>query len=488
MRPSPSISLATDRSFRQARRASLAVLAALAFVLTACGNGDDEPAQPATDDVAADAPVPEIAVPPNADAPPAAETPVEPVPVAPADDVPVPPEPIAAADVELTVAPLLAVEGDPALAERLAAADPEAGWRFAQRCAGCHSLAIDGPGPGGPQLGPPLAGIVDASIAAVAGFDYSAALIEVGATGATWSATLLDAFLASPSNMIPGTAMAFSGIANGDDRADVIAFLLDLAAQREAAVPEAAARDFADRVAEADPARGETLAATSCGACHNFGEGEPATVGPNLFDIVGRPVGDAEGFAYSPALQAINGRGTIWTYDALDAFLGNPALAIPGTRMGFSGIRNVDDRAAIVAYLRQLSTDPFPLETAIGVPDPDMAAATFTVEQAERGRDYYDEYGCDNCHGADLGGDIDISGFGDAPTLAGPGFQRRWFGRDLGALFALLRDDKEEVLGDAAEGAIVDLMALILRQNGFRAGAEELPGAPQDLAEMGFFQ
>jgi cytochrome c len=482
-----------ERSLRQARRASAAALVVLAFALTACGNGDDEAALPATDDVAAvDAPVPEIAVPPQANSPgspPAAEIPAEPVPAAePADEAPIPPEPIAAPDAEPVAAPLLAVEDDPAVAVRVAAGDPDAGWRFAQRCVSCHSLAVEGPGPGGPQLGPPLAGIVDAPIAAAADFDYSAALAEIGAAGATWSAALLDAFLASPSDMVPGTTMAFGGIADGGDRADVIAYLLDLAAQREAAVPAAAVRDFADRVAEADPALGETLAAASCGGCHGFGEGGPAVVGPSLFDVVGRPVGDAEGFAYSPAFRAMNGRGTIWTYDALDAFLENPALAVPGTRMGFSGIRNADDRAAIVAYLRQLSADPFPLAIAIGVPDPDMTPVAYAAEQAERGEALYADHGCDNCHGADLGGDIDISGFGDAPALAGAGFQRRWFGRDLGALFALLRDDKEEDLAGALPGAIVDLMALILRENGFRAGAAALPAEPRAMAEMGFFQ
>jgi cytochrome c len=110
-------------------------------------------------------------------------------------------------------------------------------------------------------------------------------------------------------------------------------------------------------IADADPAAGER-AARVCAACHTFNEGGPHRVGPNLWDVVGGPFAHAEGFNYSAAIRDHGGE---WTYEALDAYLKNPREFIPGNRMAFAGVRNDEDRAAIIAYLRTLSNDPKPL-------------------------------------------------------------------------------------------------------------------------------
>lgn len=385
--------------------------------------------------------------------------------------------------------PILALEEDAVLEQRVRDADPDAGWRYAQRCAACHSLAVEGPGPGGAQFGPPLASVFGEAIGAIDEFVYSPVFAALSETDAVWNATRLDAFLAAPNEAVPGTMMAFSGISDPGDRANVIAFLVELAAMRTIAEEVTGTADIADLVAAADEDRGALIAARSCGGCHQFADTEGVFVGPDLFDVVGREVGAKADFTYSPAMNALNTEGAIWTYAFLDAFLADPASAVPGTRMGMTGVQNAGDRAAIIAYLRQLSPDPEPLDVAIGMPVPGLTAVAFSESQANQGEAFYEVFGCGNCHGQDLRGDIDIGGFGDAPPLIGPSFQRRWFGQSLYSLFVFLREEKPPDSGDEMDmTAIVALVALILSENGFQAGAEPLPGDRLLLEATGFFQ
>ncbi len=91
----------------------------------------------------------------------------------------------------------------------------------------------------------------------------------------------------------------------------------------------------------------------ACAVCHTVKEGEPARVGPNLFGIVGKPAGAAEGFAYSKAMSEA---GIVWTEDNLSAFIENPQNFMRGNRMGYTGEKNPEDRAAIIAYLKTLKS------------------------------------------------------------------------------------------------------------------------------------
>jgi len=102
----------------------------------------------------------------------------------------------------------------------------------------------------------------------------------------------------------------------------------------------------------ADSEHGTTLA-MQCRACHSFEDGGPALVGPNLFGIFGRPAGTMDGYPYSPALVAAD---FIWTPKALDAWLAEPSRFLPGNRMVFGGLRNADDRNAVIAALLRLTT------------------------------------------------------------------------------------------------------------------------------------
>ena len=108
-----------------------------------------------------------------------------------------------------------------------------------------------------------------------------------------------------------------------------------------------------------DIAAGEKVA-RKCKACHSFDEGGKNKSGPPLWNIVNNPIAAAEGFRYSKAMKEY-GEGKTWTYEELDAYLVAPKKHIPKTKMAFAGLKKEKDRAAILAYLRSLSSDPAPL-------------------------------------------------------------------------------------------------------------------------------
>lgn len=96
-----------------------------------------------------------------------------------------------------------------------------------------------------------------------------------------------------------------------------------------------------------DVARGERVFA-SCAICHARQPDAPSPAGPNLHGVVGRKAATVPGFRYSRALRE---SGKIWSVVELDRFLAAPQTAVPGTAMAFAGLRNADDRAAVVCLL-----------------------------------------------------------------------------------------------------------------------------------------
>ena len=118
--------------------------------------------------------------------------------------------------------------------------------------------------------------------------------------------------------------------------------------------------DYGLLLAAADISNGERVA-RRCAACHNFEQGGPNSVGPNLWGVVGRPVASHEGFGYSDALHGLGGD---WTYERLDHFIESPASYAPGTAMSFRGLGDLGQRIDLIAYLHSLSENPLPF------PDP----------------------------------------------------------------------------------------------------------------------
>ncbi|MFC4293231.1 c-type cytochrome [Sphingorhabdus arenilitoris] len=90
----------------------------------------------------------------------------------------------------------------------------------------------------------------------------------------------------------------------------------------------------------------------ACAGCHSVAADGASGAGPNLHGVAGRKAGSLTGFAYSGAMTA---SGIIWTPEALDRYIANPAAVMPGTSMVAGAVSDADDRAAIIAYLSSLS-------------------------------------------------------------------------------------------------------------------------------------
>ncbi|HKY80375.1 MAG TPA: cytochrome c family protein [Sphingobium sp.] len=126
------------------------------------------------------------------------------------------------------------------------------------------------------------------------------------------------------------------------------------AAGAAAAAPVA---DLGSLLATADANAGKAKIQL-CASCHDFTQGGPNRIGPNLWGVVGRGVASHAGFAYSPAMKAHGGN---WGYQDLYEFLGSPARDVPGTKMSFAGLRRPEDRAAVIRYLATLGNGAPPL-------------------------------------------------------------------------------------------------------------------------------
>jgi len=91
--------------------------------------------------------------------------------------------------------------------------------------------------------------------------------------------------------------------------------------------------------------------AKKCVSCHSFEAGGANKIGPALYGVVDRAVGQHNGFAYSGTLSGMGGN---WDYEALNGFLENPKKYAAGTSMAFAGLRKAKDRANVIAYLDSL--------------------------------------------------------------------------------------------------------------------------------------
>jgi cytochrome c len=132
--------------------------------------------------------------------------------------------------------------------------------------------------------------------------------------------------------------------------------------------------DFGRLFANADGlaeliARGERVH-SQCTSCHTFDAGGANGIGPNMHDAFGRAVASHAGYAYS---EAMAGHGGNWDYLALNDFLRSPASAVRGTKMAFAGLRNDQDRVAMIAYLRSISPNTVALPAPLPEPEPATA-------------------------------------------------------------------------------------------------------------------
>ena len=99
---------------------------------------------------------------------------------------------------------------------------------------------------------------------------------------------------------------------------------------------------------EADASRGHQLFDKRCGGCHSLDNDKE---GPRLRSVYGRKAGTVATFKYSDSLGK---SGITWDNVSLDKWLTDPDKFIPDVDMDFH-LEKADERADIIAYLKQLS-------------------------------------------------------------------------------------------------------------------------------------
>ena len=97
---------------------------------------------------------------------------------------------------------------------------------------------------------------------------------------------------------------------------------------------------------DGDPMRGEQIY-HRCQGCHSI---DANRVGPRHAGLFGRHAGSLDDYNYSDAMRA---SGVVWNETTLDQFLTAPRKFIPGTKMPFAGIPDAQERADLIAYLKQ---------------------------------------------------------------------------------------------------------------------------------------
>merc|ERR1711879_64645 len=107
------------------------------------------------------------------------------------------------------------------------------------------------------------------------------------------------------------------------------------------------------KVPDGDPAKGNAVFNTHCSACHSMEKGDDKTAAaPNLQNLMGTIAGQRTQFPYSNAMKK---SGIQWSEKHMFVYLKAPAKYVPGTRMAFAGLNDAQERADLIAYLK----DPF---------------------------------------------------------------------------------------------------------------------------------
>jgi cytochrome c len=100
--------------------------------------------------------------------------------------------------------------------------------------------------------------------------------------------------------------------------------------------------------ADGDPAKGKRVF-NKCRSCHEVAK-EKNKIGPTLAGVFGRKAGTVPGFKYSSAMKE---SGIVWTEETIDAYIADPKKYVPKNRMVLVPIRDAQQRADLIAYLKE---------------------------------------------------------------------------------------------------------------------------------------
>ncbi|MGD9802489.1 MAG: cytochrome c family protein [Hyphomicrobiaceae bacterium] len=90
-----------------------------------------------------------------------------------------------------------------------------------KKCRACHLVGDTAKH----AVGPALNNVIGRKAGTADGYTYSDNMRELGQSGLVWSENELSRYLENPKAVAPRGKMAFPGIADAQDRADLIAFL-----------------------------------------------------------------------------------------------------------------------------------------------------------------------------------------------------------------------------------------------------------------------
>ncbi len=93
-----------------------------------------------------------------------------------------------------------------------------------------------------------------------------------------------------------------------------------------------------------------------CSACHSIEQDGKKKMGPNLWNIMNRGVGQSEGYKYSKKFAAWAAENPEWTDELMDAWLTNSKKLVKGTKMNYRQ-KSAEKRAAIIEYLKSMGEE-----------------------------------------------------------------------------------------------------------------------------------
>ncbi len=170
-------------------------------------------------------------------------------------------------------------------------ADIEAGAKVFRKCMSCHMVGEGAKN----RTGPPLNDLFGRPAGSIEGYKYSKDMMRAASSGLVWDIEHIDMFIEKPKSLVFKTKMAFRGIKDPIDRANLMAFLRQFSAS-PSDIPEAeptlVARDPdidpSILALEGDPEYGEYLSG-ECVTCHQLDgedQGIPSITGWHTEDFV----------------------------------------------------------------------------------------------------------------------------------------------------------------------------------------------------------